>query len=47
MIKKAKNIVIWQTELYQKVFKVEKVINRKSAKLYVRWKGYEKSFNIV
>ena len=29
----------------QKEFRVEKVIKRKSDKLYVKWKGYYYSFN--
>ena len=29
----------------QKEFRVEKVIKRKSDKLYVKWKGYYCSFN--
>ena len=29
----------------QKVFRVEKVIKRKGDKLYVKWKGYDSSFN--
>ena len=29
----------------QKEFRVEKVINRKGDKLYVKWKGYYSSFN--
>ena len=28
-----------------KVFRVEKVIKRKSNKLYVKWKGYDNLFN--
>ena len=28
-----------------KEFRVEKVIKRKSDKLYVKWKGYDNSFN--
>ena len=30
---------------YQKEFRVEKVIKRKGDKLYVKWKGYDSSFN--
>ena len=30
---------------YKKVFRVEKVIKRKGDKKYVRWKGYDNSFN--
>ena len=29
----------------QAEFKVEKVITRKGDKLYVKWKGYDNSFN--
>ena len=29
----------------QKEFRIEKVINRKGNKLYVKWKGYNSSFN--
>ena len=29
----------------QKEFRIEKVIKRKSNKLYVKWKGYDNSFN--
>ena len=29
----------------QKEFRVEKVIKRKGGKLYVKWKGYDNSFN--
>ena len=29
----------------QKEFRVEKVIKRKGNKLYVKWKGYDSSFN--
>ena len=29
----------------QKEFRIEKVIKRKGDKLYVKWKGYNKSFN--
>ena len=29
----------------QKEFRVEKVIKKKSNKLYVKWKGYNSSFN--
>ena len=32
-------------EINQKEFRVEKVIRRKSNKLYVKWKGYDSSFN--
>ena len=29
----------------QKKFRDEKIINRKGNKLYVKWKGYDSSFN--
>ena len=29
----------------QNEFKIEKVIKRKDDKLYVKWKGYDNSFN--
>ena len=29
----------------QKEFRIEKVIKRKENKLYVKWKGYDNSFN--
>ena len=29
----------------QKEFRIEKVIKRKGGKLYVKWKGYDNSFN--
>ena len=29
----------------QKEFKIERVIKRKGNKLYVKWKGYDNSFN--
>ena len=29
----------------QEVFRIEKVIKRKGDKLYVKWKGYDNSFN--
>ena len=30
---------------YQKEFKIEKVLKKKGDKLYVKWKGYDNSFN--
>ena len=33
-------------ERNQTKFKIEKIIKRKSNKLYVKWKGYDNSFNI-
>ena len=32
---------------YQKEFRIEKVIKRKGNKLYVKWKGYDNSFNSI
>ena len=29
----------------KKEFRIEKIIKRKGDKLYVRWKGYDNSFN--
>ena len=29
----------------QKEFRIEKVIKRKGDKIYVKWKGYDNSFN--
>ena len=29
----------------QQGFRIEKVIKRKASKLYVKWKGYDNSFN--
>ena len=29
----------------QKEFRIEKVLKKKSDKLYVKWKGYDNSFN--
>ena len=29
----------------EKVFRIEKVTQRKGDKLYVKWKGYDNSFN--
>ena len=29
----------------QKEFRIEKIIKRKGNKLYVKWKGYDSSFN--
>ena len=34
----------WQ-KTNQKEFRVEKIINKKGDKLFVKWKGYDKSFN--
>ena len=40
--------IFYQKELQktnQKEFRIEKVIKRKGDKLYVKWKGYNNSFN--
>ena len=29
----------------QKEFRIEKILKKKGAKLYVKWKGYDNSFN--
>ena len=29
----------------QKEFRIEKILKRKADKLYVKWKGYDNSFN--
>ena len=56
-IKKIKNTVPWTYVIndlngeeiigtfYEKEFRIEKVIKRKGDKLYVKWKGYNNSFN--
>ena len=31
----------------QKEFRIEKVIKQKGGKLYVKWKGYDNSFNLA
>ena len=57
IIKRIKNTVPWTYvingvngeeiigTIYENELKVEKVINRKGDKLYVKWKGYDNSFN--
>ena len=46
LIKKVKSIVPWAYFFSDfKDEKVKKVINRKGYKLYVKWKGYNSSFN--
>ena len=56
MIKKIKNTVPWtyvssdlkieeMKKTNPKVFRVEKVVKKKGDKLYVKWKGYDSSFN--
>ena len=32
-------------KINQKEFRIEKIIKRKGDKLYVKWKGYDNSFN--
>ena len=36
---------LYEKELQKKEFRVEKVTKRKGDKLYVKWKGYDSSFN--
>ena len=57
VIKKVKNTVPWTYVIndlngeeitgtfYEKEFRIEKVIKRKDDKIYVKWKGYDNSFN--
>ena len=49
VIKKIKNIVTFYEKELQKIdqqeFRIEKVIRKISDKLYVKWKGYDNSFN--
>ena len=56
VISKIKNVALWTYVLNdlngeetigtnQREFRVEKVIKRKGDKLYVKWKGYDNSFN--
>ena len=57
IIKKVKNTIPWTYLIndlngeeiigtfYEKEFRIEKVIRRKGDKLYVKWKGYDNSFN--
>ena len=53
VIKKVKNTVPWTYGLsmvkklleLQQEFRIEKVIKRKGDKLYIKWKGYDNSFN--
>ena len=55
VIKKVKNTVRWTYVINdlngeeitgnQEEFRIEKVIRRKGDKLYVKWKGYDNSFN--
>ena len=35
----------WQKTSKKKKFRLEKALKRKGDKLYVRWKGYDNSFN--
>ena len=32
-------------KIYQQEFRIEKVIKKKGDKLYLKWKGYDNSFN--
>ena len=45
-ILKAKKLLERFTKNNQKEFRVDKVINIKGDKTYVKWKGYDRSFNI-
>ena len=57
IIKKIQNAIPWtyvisnlnneeiMGSFYEKEFRIEKVIKRKGNKLYVKWKGYNNSFN--
>ena len=50
MILRVKEIMgtFYENELQktdQKEFRIEKVLKKKGDKLYVKWKGYDKSFN--
>ena len=52
MVKKVlsfkKELSFYEKELQkanQEKFRIEKVIKRKDDKLYVKWKGYDNSFN--
>ena len=59
IIKKVKNTIPWTYLIndlngeeiigtfYEKEFRIEKVIRRKGDKLYVKWKGYDNSFNFI
>ena len=47
MVKKLREVFM-KKELQktnQKEFRIEKVLKRKDDKLYVKWKGYNNSFN--
>ena len=35
----------WKKKTNQKEFRIERIIKRKGDKLYVKWKGYDHSFN--
>ena len=42
-------VLFYENELQktdQKKFRIEKVLKEKGDKLYVKWKGYDNSFNI-
>ena len=57
IVEKIKNTVPWiyaisdlngekiVGSVYEKEFRIEKVIKRKGSKLHVKWKGYNNSFN--
>ena len=46
MVKKLKVVFMRENcKTDQKEFRIEKVIKKKGNKLYVKWKGYDNSFN--
>ena len=48
MLKKLQEQTFYEKELQktnQEEFRIEKVLKRKGDKLYVKWKGYNNSFN--
>ena len=48
MLKKLQEQAFYEKELQktnQEEFRIEKVLKRKGDKLYVKWKGYNNSFN--
>ena len=40
-----KLLEVFMKKNYKKEFRIEKVLKRKGDKLYVKWKGYNNSFN--
>ena len=45
MVKKLLEFMKKNCKTNQKEFRIEKLIKRKDDKLYVKWKGYNNSFN--